>query len=104
VIKELVNRKMTFTETVELLRLGIDVCVVVTPAEDRLITNAGCRNKMPDGWTPGDDRYARYRAAGLDPDNFAPLTEEEHEELELYQELRRLNVLDERGVYIGEDY
>lgn len=56
-----------------LLQDGLD-CVIVTPAEDALLRGAGVGSTMPTGWNRGDDRWARYRAAGIDPAGFGPLT------------------------------
>jgi len=45
---------------------------VITRTEDQQISGAGFSRTSPDG---GDgDPWARYRAAGLDVDSFAPLT------------------------------
>jgi hypothetical protein len=40
---------------------------VITPEEDRQLTAAGLEQAMPEGWRPGDEVWARYLAAGLDP-------------------------------------
>jgi hypothetical protein len=56
-----------------LLQDGLD-CVIVTPAEDVLLRGAGVGSTMPAWWKHGDDRWTRYRAAGIDPDGFGPLT------------------------------
>lgn len=42
--------------------------VVITKEEDRLLTAAGLRARMPDP----DDVWSRYRAVGLDPESFVP--------------------------------
>jgi len=55
------------------LRRGLD-CVIVTPAEDKQLHGAGVGTAMPQDWKHGDDRWARYRVAGIDPAFFAPLT------------------------------
>jgi len=46
---------------------------IITGEEDQHLTAAGLEQAMPTGWQPGDDSWARYRAAGLDPDTFRPL-------------------------------
>jgi len=46
---------------------------VITAEEDQHLTAAGLEQAMPAGWQPGDDPWARYRAAGLDPHTFRPL-------------------------------
>jgi hypothetical protein len=46
---------------------------VITPEEDRQLTAAGLEQTMPEGWRHGDDPWARYIAAGLDPTTFRPL-------------------------------
>jgi hypothetical protein len=63
----------TIDRTIALLTHELD-CVVLTKAEDNLMTSFGVRDAMPAGWAVGDDRWARYRAADLDPETFAPLT------------------------------
>jgi hypothetical protein len=57
----------------DLLHQRLSLAVVMTPEEHRLLTEAGLRQRMPEGWRPGDDPMARYRAAGLDPESFRPL-------------------------------
>jgi hypothetical protein len=57
--------------TRELLQDGLE-CIVISADEDQRIDAAGLRDRMPMGWRSGDDRWARYRAAGIDPDTFAP--------------------------------
>lgn len=47
-------------------------CCVITKEEDRAVTKAGYGTAKVPG--AGDDPWARYRAAGIDPDTFAPLT------------------------------
>ena len=59
---------------VELLRGGGLDAVVMTKHEDALVTRHGYGEKMPPGWRPGDDPYERYRASGIDPVLFAPLS------------------------------
>ena len=46
---------------------------VITPDEDRLLTEAGVEQAMPPGWQGGHEPWARYLAAGLDPASFEPL-------------------------------
>jgi len=56
----------------EVLRLAIEASperVIITKAEDDALNAAGMRNTTP----APDDRWSRYRAAGLDPSGFAPL-------------------------------
>lgn len=38
---------------------------IITEGEDRKLNAIGLRSRMPDGWTPTDSPYARYRAAGI---------------------------------------
>jgi hypothetical protein len=72
-MRELIaSHRRGVSRTLELLTGG-GLDAVVTKCEDRLITNAGCAEAMPADWWPGDDRYARYRAAGLDPTCSSPL-------------------------------
>ena len=63
----------TANEIAEILRSSLGVFVVVSRAEDQSINAAGFRQRMPQGWKPGDDPMARYRAAGLDVAGFRPL-------------------------------
>ncbi len=56
----------------EALRLAIEAWperVIITKTEDDALNAAGMRNTTP----APDDRWSRYRAAGLDPSGFAPL-------------------------------
>lgn len=39
---------------------------VLSYHEDRQLTQAGLRQRMPDGWEIGSDPYARYHAAGIE--------------------------------------
>lgn len=48
---------------------------VITAEEDQHLTAAGLEQSMPAG-CGGDDPWARYRAAGLDPATFRPLPPE----------------------------
>ena len=54
---------------------GFAAGVVLTPEEDDQIDAAGVGQGMPEGWQSGD-LWARYRAAGLDLEGFAPLEED----------------------------
>ena len=49
---------------------------IITPEEDKLFTDAGYEQTMPNGWAPGGDPWARYVESGLDPADFAPLPED----------------------------
>jgi len=49
---------------------------VITPEEDQSLTAAGLEQAMPAGWQPGDNPWARYLAAGLDPLTFRPLPDD----------------------------
>jgi hypothetical protein len=49
---------------------------VITPEEDQRLTAAGLEQAMPAGWRPGDNPWARYLAAGLDPLTFRPLPDD----------------------------
>ncbi len=59
-----------------MFRGRLSLSVVMTPEQDRLLTTAWLRQRMPKGWRPGDDPMARYRAAGLDPESFSPLRDQ----------------------------
>lgn len=54
------------------LKRNLSTAVVLTPEEDRMVTSAGFRQSMPNDHR--GDALARYRAAGLDVEGFAPLT------------------------------
>jgi len=41
------------------------LAAVVTKDEDNLLNERGFKQAMPDGWTWGDDPWARYRVTGL---------------------------------------
>jgi len=42
------------------------VICAITKGEDKLLTAAGLRSKMPDGWDElNDSIYARYEVAGI---------------------------------------
>jgi hypothetical protein len=47
----------------QMLHLG--VLLVSVTREESLLLNAELRNTMPEGWTPGDDPFERYRQAGV---------------------------------------
>jgi hypothetical protein len=49
---------------------------VITPEEDQRLTAVGLEQAMPTGWRPGDNPWARYVAAGLDPLTFRPLPDD----------------------------
>jgi hypothetical protein len=49
---------------------------VITPEEDKQLTDAGYEQTMPDGWAPGGDPWARYVESGLNPAEFAPLPDD----------------------------
>jgi hypothetical protein len=49
---------------------------VITPEEDQRLTAVGLEQAMPAGWRPGDNPWARYVAAGLDPLTFRPLPDD----------------------------
>lgn len=49
---------------------------VITPEEDQRLTAVGLEQAMPAGWRPGDNPWARYLAAGLDPLTFRPLPDD----------------------------
>jgi hypothetical protein len=69
----LVNVK-TLTPGLLVQRLRADHrFAVITPEEDAILTAAGVEQGMPAGWAPGDDPWARYRHARLDPITFGPL-------------------------------
>ena len=73
-IKDLLESKpLTSDQLAGELERRLRHCAVITPEEDKKITAAGLRQRMPDGWKPGGDPWIRYREAGLNPDTFAPL-------------------------------
>ena len=77
-VGDLVDSLVTAAETLTAPELAARLhtehrFAVITPEEDRRLTAAGLEQAMPEGWRPGDDAWARYVAAGLDPSMFAPL-------------------------------
>lgn len=38
---------------------------IITETEDRILTAAGLRSRMPDSWTTGDSLFARYDAVSI---------------------------------------
>jgi hypothetical protein len=42
------------------------VAAVVTKSEDAVLNDAGLKQKMPAGWTPGESPFARYELVGVD--------------------------------------
>lgn len=53
------------TEYVEQLMLRFYRVGVITKEEDDLLTAEGMRSAMPDGWTAGDNPFARYDHVGV---------------------------------------
>ncbi|RIX59292.1 hypothetical protein D3P08_03815 [Paenibacillus nanensis] len=39
---------------------------IVTKEENELLKNSGYESEMPDGWSFGDDVWARYQATGIE--------------------------------------
>lgn len=75
-IGEIVDALVTRTDLTDPTRLIAFLSdtltyAVITKAEDQQISDAGFARNRPDG-----DAWARYRAAGLDVDTFAPLSSE----------------------------
>jgi hypothetical protein len=66
---------------------------VITPEEDKQLTDTGYEQTMPDGWVPGSDLWARYVESGLEPAEFAPLPDE------VAREASRLSTPDGRRRY-----
>lgn len=66
------DEALTPRRCLSLLRPAL-LTTVITAAEHRDISAAGLANSMPAGWVEGDDPLARYKAAGIDVDQFAPL-------------------------------
>lgn len=74
-VQELLDGPPLVVEAVRRLLEARLQCVVLTPEEDDQIDAAGVGQGMPEGWQSGD-LWARYRAAGLDLEGFAPLEED----------------------------
>lgn len=43
--------------------------VWITEDEDVLLNKSGYRSRMPEGWRPGEDVFARYRSVGIELTN-----------------------------------
>lgn len=56
------KRDVKIEDFIEALRVPI---AVITVDEDRRLNKAKLRGRMPEGWTWGDDPWARYEKAGL---------------------------------------
>lgn len=65
-IKMLFEIKNPTPKSVEDILSRYCVAVVVTKDEDRLLSKAGLRSKMPADWD-GSDLWARYRKVGIVP-------------------------------------
>jgi hypothetical protein len=71
VIRELLNQPPAdLGQLREVLETRL-VCCVITKEEDRAVTKAGYGIALVPG--ADHDPWARYKAAGIDPDGFAPL-------------------------------
>jgi hypothetical protein len=76
VIRRMVDGSPLSAEAVrDVLQEGL-ASVIITPDDNRLLSAAKVANNMPPGWKPGDDPWARYHEAGLDVDDFRPLTDD----------------------------
>jgi len=74
--RELLSRIIQASDALDVATLltllrGAHSAVVITKREDDLVTRAGFAHTSPDP----SDVWARYRAAGLDVEGFAPLTQ-----------------------------
>jgi hypothetical protein len=56
------KRRLTVRRVEKLLRRMV-VCALITREEDEILTKAGLRSKMPEGWP--DDVFARYKECGI---------------------------------------
>ncbi len=56
------KRLLTVGRVEKLLRRMV-VCALITREEDAMLSKAGLRSSMPDGWP--DDVFARYRECGI---------------------------------------
>lgn len=75
-MKEMVENELGTENMLKLLRERASRWVVLTKHENKKLAGAGVAQKMPPDWHAGDDPMARYRAAGFDPESFAPLDAE----------------------------
>lgn len=69
-VQSLVELEKRGASIEEIIQAAMPHFAIVTHGEDEALRRAGLRDKMPEGWTWGDDVWARYRAAGLEPDTF----------------------------------
>ncbi|WP_326551472.1 hypothetical protein [Micromonospora sp. NBC_01813] len=73
VIRDLLDHPLVdLNQLRELLHTRL-ACCVITKAEDAAINAAGFGTRMVPG--AEHDRWARYRAAGIDPERFRPFTD-----------------------------
>jgi len=58
------NSATATTNDIEELILSYSVVAIITREEEAILTGAGLKSRMPDGWD-GRDVWARYKATGL---------------------------------------
>lgn len=70
--KEVLQHANHPDEIVRIAHEGLLICFI-TKDEDRMLSAAGLRNRMPESWKPGDNPWARYDAVGIDVASRSPV-------------------------------